>query len=175
MRYILVQRSMWSAFTLDIVEASGRVVGEVRSPTLFQFKNARLGFHPPGSTAGNVQFAFQGVAYQACVEVLRRGFINDVRYTLEKDGGVLASVDILREPGKRFPSVTLHAPLQARLQRTGPPWARQFELRDHRQLLATVLHPHRFTLRAQLAVDIAAGQPVLPLVFAAYVVKELIY
>ena len=174
-RYLIIQRSMWSAFTLDIVDPSGRVVGGVRSPALFQFRNARLAFHPPGSTAGNVKFDFDKVAYDASVEVLRRGFINDVRYRLERDGSVLAAVDIVREPGKRFPAVMLQSSVQARLQRIGPPWRRRFELRQGEQPLATMLHPHRFTLRAQMAVDINTGQPVLPLVFAAYVIMELLY
>lgn len=51
-----------------------------------------MGLHPPGSTAGNVKFRFKGVGYEACVEVLRRGFVMDMRYTLEKDGHLLASV-----------------------------------------------------------------------------------
>lgn len=175
MRYTLIQRSMWSAFTLDILDGSGQAVGEIRSPALFQFKNARLGFHPPGSNAGNVKFQFEGVAYEACVEVLRRAFVNDVRFRLERGGEVLASVDVVRERGRRFPLVSLHSPLEARFQRAGPAFRRRFELRDDLQLLANVFHPHWITLRAQLAVEMPPGQPVLPLLFAAYVVKEIIY
>lgn len=175
MRYTLVQRSMWSAFTLDIVEGSGRVVGEIRSPNLFQYKNARMAFHPPGSTAGNVKFKFQGVAYEVWVEVLRRAFINDVRYTLQKDQKVLASVDIIFKRGERFPAVLLRTPVQGSFRRTGSPWSRHFELHSDSKLLATVFHPHWITLRVHLAVEIAADQPVLPLVFAAYVIKEILY
>lgn len=175
MRYTLIQRSMWSAFTLDILDGSGRAVGEIRSPTLFQFKNARLGFHPPGSNAGNVKFKFDGIQYEACVEVLRRAFVNDVRYTLENDGKILVSVDVLRKKGQRFPAVAVHAPLQGHFRVAGRPWSRRFELMDGKQLIASVFHPHRFTLRAQLAVEAAGQQPALPLVFAAYVVKEILY
>lgn len=175
MRYTLIQRSMWSGFTLDILDDSARAVGEILSPTLFQFKNARLGFHPPGSNAGNVKFRFEGVAYQACVEVLRRAFVNDVRYTLEKEGQVVAAVDVLRKPRRRFPEVTVHQPLQGRFEVKGRPWRRRFELMDGTRTIASVFHPHRFTVRAQLAVEAQADTPALPLVFAAYVVKEILY
>jgi hypothetical protein len=175
MRYTLIQRSIWSGFTLDILDGSGRAVGEVLSPTLFQFKNARLGFHAPGSTAGNVKFRFEGVAYEACVEVLRRAFVNDVRYTLEKDGQVLAAVDILRKRRQRFPAVVMYQPLQGTFEATGRLWSRRFDLVDGTQVRASVFHPHRFTLRAQLAVEITGSEPALPLVFAAYVIKELLY
>ena len=175
MRYTLVQRSMWSAFVLDIVDGAGTVVGEVRSPTVFQYRNARLAVHPRGSTAGNVKFAFDGVAYEVCVDVLRRASAPDVRYTLERDGQACAVVDVVRQRGVRFPAVLLREPLSAAVRRTGSAWRRRFELRDDRQRLATVFHPHRVTLRMHLAVDIAPGSPVLPLVFAAYVVKELLY
>jgi len=175
MRYTLIQRSMWSGFTLDVLDESERAVGEIRSPTLFQFKNARLGFHPPGSNAGNVKFRFEDVAYEACVEVLRRDFVNDVRYTLEKDGESLAAVDILRKPRHRFPAVSLHQPRQGSFEVKGRPWSRRFELMDGPRKIASIFHPHRFTVRAQLAVEIGDDEPALPLVFAAYVVKEIIY
>lgn len=97
-----------------------------------------------------------------------------MRYTLEKDGQVLVSVDIFYQRGARFPGVTLRTPLQSSFRRAGRPWSRRFELADG-QLLATVFHPHRIALRAQLAVEITASQPVLPMVFAAYVIKEILY
>jgi len=134
-----------------------------------------MAFHPPGSTAGNVKFKFQGVAYEIWVEVLRRAFRNDVRYTPEKDQKVLASVDIIFKRGERFPAVLLRTPVQGSFRRTGSTWSRHFELHSDSKLLAAEFHPHWINLRVHLAAEITADQRVLPLVFAAYMIKEILY
>ncbi|VXB33451.1 hypothetical protein LUTEI9C_140260 [Luteimonas sp. 9C] len=109
------------------------------------------------------------------MELLRRSRHPEVRYTLERQGEILASVDVLPMPWRRFPDVRVRLPIQAECEPQGRMWNRRYALRSAHRPVATVFHPHRFTLRTQLAVDIAPGEPVLPLVFAAYVIKEILY
>lgn len=151
----LQQRSMWNGFVYDFVSPAGVAVGELRFPNFAQAKNARLRWHPPDSPDGDVQVQLHGQALRLRFEYTRRGFVNDLRYTLETpDQAVLCAADVVFETGRRLPVVRLTAPLPAELRPSTAFWKRRFPLVGTTGApLGAVVEPHLVSRRFEYRID----------------------
>lgn len=126
----LVQRSAWSGFAYDCLDANGVAMGHILHPNLGQARNARLRFHPAGSVAGDIVLSLDG-EHRVDFEYLSRGWVNDLRFRLLRGDEVLAHIDIHHRSGRRWPDITLHhGSRKARLRRIGHWWRSGFELCD---------------------------------------------
>lgn len=56
----MVQTSAWNGFRYDFLDASDRIIGQFEFPNLAQARNARLKWHPSGSTAGDIRLQLDG-------------------------------------------------------------------------------------------------------------------
>lgn len=126
----LVQPSMWSGFRYTFLDANGTPIGHLAHPNLGQARNARVKYHPTGSTMGDIRLQLEG-EHRVDFEYLSRGWVNDMRFRLLLGDEERAHIDIHHLRGRRWPDITLQqGPLQARLLRTGRWWRSAFELRD---------------------------------------------
>ena len=159
----LQQKSMWNGFAYDFVSPAGVAVGELRFPNFAQAKNARLRWHPEGSTAGDVQVQLHGQSLLLRFEYTRRGFVNDVRYTLEtQDHAVLCAADVVVESGLRRPIVRLTAPMVAELQPSTSFWKRRFPIVGSAgNPLGAVYEPHLVSHRFEYRIDLPDASPSL--------------
>ena len=151
----LQQRSMWNGFVYDFVSPAGVAVGELRFPNFAQAKNARLRWHPEGSPHGDVQLQLHSQALRLRFEYTRRGFVNDLRYTLETPAqAVLCAADVVFESGRRLPVVRLTAPLPAELRPSTSFWLRRFPIVGPAGApLGTVVEPHLVSRRFEYRID----------------------
>ena len=162
-RLHLRQKSWWNGFDYDFVQPSGRVVGGLHFPTFSQAKNARLAVHPAGSTAGDVKLRLHGDTLLLKFEHLRRGFINDLRYTLETQANeVLCSADVLFEAGRRLPALRLTAPLVAEVMPSSSLWRKRFAIRAAAGAeLGEVHEPRAISLHFEYALRLPGATPPL--------------
>ncbi|MDP3519531.1 MAG: hypothetical protein Q8S02_02835 [Hydrogenophaga sp.] len=144
----MVQTSAWNGFRYDFLDASGTVIGHFEFPNFAQARNARLRWHRPGSTAGDIQMQLDG-AHRVDFEYLSRGWTNDLRYRLLRGDAVLAHMDVCQVRGRRWPDITLHGPVTAQLHRTGRWWRSALVWRDTAsgQPVAQMQAPATFTLK----------------------------
>ncbi len=155
------------------LQAGGTPVGSIELPWFSQARNARLRLLPDGSARGDVALTLRGRPFRIRHEYTRRGWTNDVRYTLEDDGRVLAQLDETLDPEGRDAVATyrreLVVPVAAELRRRRG-WLRiGFDLvAPGGTRLGVLAEPHWFTLRRELDVEIR-GLPEPVCAFVAYV------
>lgn len=80
------QRSALSGFTYDLLSADGTVIGDLCFPDWAEARNARLKIPAPGRLSSRIDMRLSGTAYTIEFEYTRRGWENDTRYELMKDG-----------------------------------------------------------------------------------------
>lgn len=113
----------------EFADAAGATVGTMEFANFAQAKNARLRVHPPGSSGGDchIQLGAEHLLFR--FEYTRRGFINDVRYTLETpEGNLLCQADVVYESGKRHPALSLSVPLALEVLPSTSFWAKRFPI-----------------------------------------------
>jgi hypothetical protein len=159
----LRQASAWNGFEHQFTGPSGEVVGSLRAPWFAQAKNARLAVHPEGSAKGDTALALHGTAYRLRHEHLRRGFVNDVRYTLETPAGeLLCSADILFEPGRRLPAFRLTHPRVAEVLPSTSFWKKTFPIVDGSGArLGEIREPKALSMRLVYDIDLPDASPAL--------------
>ena len=159
----LRQTAWWNGFDYDFVQRSGRVVGGLHFPTFSQARNARLAVHAPGSTAGDVTLRLHGDTLLLAFEHLRRGYTNDLRYTLRTpDNEVLCSADVLFEAGRRRPALRLAAPLSAEVLPSKSLWKKRFPIADAAgAVIGEVYEPRAISLRFEYALRLPGATPPL--------------
>ena len=116
-RLLLRQASAFWAFKYEVVDTAGQVIGTIDWPNVAQAKNARLRWHEAGSDAGDVRITLKGRQLRYRHEILKRAWANDWRLTLEADGAVRASLDVMHVEATKKPLLTLTSPVPAKLLR----------------------------------------------------------
>lgn len=89
------QRSALSGFTYDLAAADGTVIGELCFPDWAEARNARLKNPAPGRLRSSIDLRLSGEACTIEFEYTRRGWHNDTRFELQRDGQALG---LLHEP-----------------------------------------------------------------------------
>ena len=159
----LRQASAWNGFVHEFVGPSGQMLGTLRAPLHAQAKNARLAVHPKGSSEGDTRLDLQGVHYRLRHEYLRRGFTNDLRYTLETPAGeLLCSADVTFEPGRRLPVLRLTAPRAAEVMPSTSFWKKCFPIVDAAGTrMGDIREPRALSLRLDSRIDLPDATPPL--------------
>ncbi|MBY0411537.1 MAG: hypothetical protein K2Q97_15775 [Burkholderiaceae bacterium] len=162
---LLHQKSAFNGFCYQfLADDRVTVLGEFNYAWLSQAKNARLRFHSPEDAAkGDIQLTILGQAWRVRHLYLRRGFNNDLRYTLEtEDGTVHAQIDVLTgAPSVRQPQVLLTHPMQAELG-TSASWLRKhFVLLEQptQRPVGTIQELGLITTRRDLQIDLPGLAP----------------
>lgn len=162
---LLQQKSAFSGFSYQfLADDETTLLGEFNYAWFSQAKNARLRFHLPKDAAkGDIQLRILGQAWRVRHLYLRRGFTNDVRYTLETDDGIIhAQVDVLiGAPGARQPQIVLTHPIQAELS-TSVMWLRKkCELLEQntQRSVGTIQERAMITTRRNLQIDLPELAP----------------
>lgn len=162
---LLHQKSALNGFGYQfLADDRVTVLGEFNYAWLSQAKNARLRFHSPADAAkGDIHLTLLGKAWRVRYLYLRRGFNNDIRYTLETDHGTVhAQIDVLAgASGLRQPQVRLTHPMQAELS-TSSNWLRKefvlFEQNTQRPL-GKIHELALMTTRRDLQIDLPGLAP----------------
>lgn len=159
----LRQKSMWNGFDYQLLSRSGSELGTLSLPTFSQAKNARLAPHAPGSAKGDVHIRLQGQTWLLRHEYTRRGFQNDVRYTLESPAhDVLCSAEVTFESGKRLPVIRLTVPMAAQVLPSASMWRKCFAIVDASgSPLGEIHEPRLFALKFEYGVRLPAASPQL--------------
>ena len=157
---LLRQKSAFNGFAYEFLEdGTQTVLGEFHYAWFAQAKNARLRLHSLADAAqGDIQLRLNGRSWRVRHLYLRRGYTNDIRYTLETAQETLcAQVDVLTGPaGQRQPRVVMDHPMRAELS-TSPGWLRkQFNLTDRnsRQPLGTLQERSALSTRREMQIEV---------------------
>lgn len=157
---LLRQKSAFNGFAYEFLEDDTQaVLGEFHYAWFAQAKNARLRVHSCEDAAqGDIPLRLNGRFWRVRHLYLRRGYTNDIRYTLETaQETVCAQLDVLTgAPSQRQPRVVMDHPLRAELS-TSPGWLRkQFVLTDSdsRQPLGTIQERSALSTRRELQIDV---------------------
>ena len=160
----------------EFADAAGATVGTMEFANFAQAKNARLRVHPPGSSAGDchIQLGAEHLLFR--FEYTRRGFINDVRYTLETpEGNLLCQADVVYESGKRHPALSLSVPLALEVLPSTSFWAKRFPIVNASGVeVGQVREPRAFALRFEFRLSLteASRQVQAFLLVATYLVRR---
>lgn len=156
---VMKQSSAFHAFRHDFLDGQGERIGGFEHATFAQANNARLKLHAQGSTAGQIHVDLQDERFRVQHEHTRRGWLNDLRYLLVSGDTVLATFDIQRVQGQRWPRLTLRAAEQdIDVGIAGPFFRRRHELRDAASgaALGLVQDAPGLRLRRTLVIDCPA-------------------
>jgi hypothetical protein len=170
------QRSIFSGFTYDFLNAAGDVVGEMRWPDYARAVNARRKPAVSRAFTTSVRIAYLNRDYEIAFEYLARGTHYDIRFSLKQDGAVLACADASRS-GKLFarPSVTLNQPLKAKLIRTSGFFPRAYALTGSGNTLGTVTEKSGLRLKRELVVDLPVSVSLPVQLFVLFLVCNRAY
>ncbi|HRK37443.1 MAG TPA: hypothetical protein PK347_03570 [Burkholderiaceae bacterium] len=173
----LRQKSAWNGFDFEFVNAAGSVVGDLAFVNVAQAKNARLAVHPKGSTDGDCKIVLGNEQLLFRFEYTRRGFNNDVRYTLETLAGhTLCTADVVYESGKRHPTLRMSQPLALEVLPSTAFWTKRFPIvgASAGAAVGTVHEPRALALRFEYGIHLpGAPQPVRAfLLVATYLVRR---
>lgn len=159
----LRQKSMWNGFSYEFAERSGRAVGGLEFPNFPQAKNARLAVHPRGDSAGDSKVRLHGEHYLLRFEYTRRGFINDIRYTLETPAhGVLCAADVVFEAQRQRPAIRLTTPMPAEILPSTALWQKRFPIVNAAGAeIGEVYEPRALTLRFEYCLRLPSASPQL--------------
>lgn len=155
----LRQRSLLNGFAYDAFDAQGVRVGQVEWPWLAQARNARLQWHGPDATPGEITLQYLGEAFRIGWEITRRGHTCDFRFLLDGAQGQLAMAEVCHLPGLRRPQLFLREPFAAQLVRGGSWLRRSYRVQADDRTLGMVAEPRAFSLSRHLVVDLPPTCP----------------
>jgi hypothetical protein len=173
---IAQQRSALSAFTYDFTTADGSVIGELCFPDWAQARNARLKNPAPGLLRSRIDLTLSGTAYTIEFEYTRRGWENDTRYELMKDGVCVAAADVT-VTGHLFrpPSVRVTGPCAGELVRRHGRLKTRFDWVQGGQVTGRVEETDLFSVRRRLGTDLPPRVPQEVQGFLLFLVLVLAY
>jgi hypothetical protein len=155
----LRQRSMFWGFHYEVVDPSGLLLADLIWPTYTQARNARLKWHKPGSSDGDLTIRTAQGDFRIGFEYLTRAFTNDVRFFLNRGDEPLAMADVLFPEGLRRHEIFLRQPSEGRLIRANR-WGRVgFRVELAGKDIGSIEEPHWFSLRRQLRLNLPAAMP----------------
>ena len=162
---IAKQQSMFSGFAYDIFNDAGTLVGSMRWPNFAVATNARL--QMPGEVT-NIRFDYRGQNYEIDFSYLRRGWSNDIRFTLKAGAQILAQADVLRQ--KKLlsrPAIIITAPFSGTVVRKSSLLRTRYEVSANAVSAGTISEQSRLTLRRQLTIKLtdAIATPVQLFIF----------
>lgn len=171
---LLRQTSALDGFAYEFVDEQGAVVGAFEFANFAQARNARLKVHATGSRQGDIPLRMGDRRAFVCFEYLRRGFTNDVRYTLEVDedsaARTLASADVLFTDTQAQPRVLIRSPVQAEVLCAESLFRKSFGIVGaDGSVLGHVREPKALSLKRELQAFLPGVDP-LVLAFVAIVV-----
>ena len=149
---IAKQQSMLSGFAYDIFNDAGTLVGSMRWPNFAVATNARL--QMPGEVT-NIRFDYRGQNYEIDFSYLRRGWSNDIRFTLKSGEQTLAQGDMLRQQ-KIFSRATINitSPFAGALVRKSSLLRTRYEVRMNGISVGTIGEQGRLTVRRELTIKL---------------------
>jgi len=160
----MVQHSMLNGFKYDFLRANGALIGGFEFAFFAQAKNARIKLYENGSK-GAIQVSVCGEQYLVHHFYTRRGFTNDVLYSLEnKHGDELATAEVLvATKEQRLPRVLMRSPFSAELGVSKSFFKRSYTLLEEHTLreIGVVAEPSVIQLKRELTVTLEQPNDVL--------------
>lgn len=152
---IAEQRSALSGFTYDLKLADGTVIGELCFPDWAEARNARLKNPAPKHLSSRIDMTLSGAAYSIEFEYTRRGWENDTRYELMKDGVCVAAADVtVPKSWFRLRTLTITEPFSGELVRRSSLLKTRYELRRGDQTLGLVHEPEALATKRRLCAEL---------------------
>ncbi|MGM9427304.1 hypothetical protein [Hydrogenophaga sp. MI9] len=173
---IAQQRSALSGFTYDLVSPGGAAIGDLCFPDWAEARNARLKNPAPGRLSSRIDMTLSGAAYTIEFEYTRRGWENDTRYELMKDGVCVAAADVT-VTGHLFrsPTVRITGPCKGELVRRFGRLKTRFDWVQGGQVTGRIEEADLFTMRRRLGTDLPPGVPLEVQGFLLFLVLVLAY
>lgn len=167
----ICQRSAWSGFHYDVVDAHGAVLAELVWPNFAQARNARLRWHKSGSADGDLKIRTPQGEYRIGFEYLTRGYVNDVRFLLQQGEHTLAVADVLfPKEGVRPHEIFMRQPRPGRLLRANR-WARaRYLVELDGEQVGSIEEPHWLSLKRRLQIRLPTSEPLIQQTFLAFLV-----
>jgi hypothetical protein len=154
----LRQKSMWNGFAWEVMSSTGEVLGHLDFAFFAQAKNARVKLYPDNSRRGDISLTLKQKTYRIRFEHLRRGWTNDVAYTLvDETEEELARIDVLFTNERRLPRLLIRKPFEGEIGITKTMLKKRFVIDgDLGMEIGSVFEPRAFALRRQLDVSLVA-------------------
>lgn len=154
------QRSALSGFSYDLLSTDGTAIGDLCFPDWAEARNARLKNPAPGHLSSRIDMRLSGAAYTIEFEYTRRGFENDTRYELMKDGVCVAAADVA-VTGHLFrpPAVRIIGPCMGDLVRCFGRLRTRFDWVQGGQVTGCIEETSLFTVRRRLGADVPPDVP----------------
>ena len=153
--FIAKQHSALSAFTYDIFDTWGHLVGELRWPDFAVANNARLKSLVPAGLTTKIQLTYQQRVYDIAFEYLTRDWYNDIRFFLKDGDTTLAIADSIGVK-KLFkqPVIMLKTPFEGLLKRTSGLFSARYTLISDGAALGTVAEKRGLQVKRELFIDL---------------------
>ena len=153
---VVKQRSALSGFSYEVFDGQGKLVGDVTWPTMAQAKNARLKWHGDDVAKGEIKLQYLGDHARVGFEYTRRGFTNDIRFTLEGTTVQVCVADLIFPDGMEAHEIYVRQPFEGRLFRANT-WSRtRYRLFDGNVQVGVIEERKILTIKRELWVDLPA-------------------
>jgi hypothetical protein len=152
-------KSFWDGFAYAFTDATGAEVGSMNFAFSPRAKNARLNL--PGSSDTGSVLHLGGKQYLFRFEYTRRGFHNDVRYTLETPAGEpICTADVVFEGNKLRPALRLTQPLKLEVLPSNAFWRKRFPICDAAGTeVGAVQEPRAFSVGFEYGITLPNASP----------------
>ena len=162
---ILRQKSALDGFAYEFLDGTeSLVVGGFHYAWFAQAKNARLRvFSAEDAAKGDIQMTLHGQAWRVRHCYLKRGYVSDIRYTLETaDESIRAQADVLgQNTGQRLPRIVMAQPADIEVGTSYAWLTKNFHVtRAYTgQPLGSIRERSAITFKRELVIDLPGMEP----------------
>ena len=164
---ILRQKSALDGFAYEFLDGTeSLVVGGFHYAWFAQAKNARLRvFSAEDAATGDIHMNLHGQAWRVRHCYLSRGYVSDIRYTLETaDESIHAQADVLgQSAGQRLPRIVMAQPTNIEIGTSSGWLTKNFPVTraSTGQPLGCIRERSPITLTRELVIDLPGMEPAL--------------
>ena len=162
---LLRQKSALDGFAYEFLDhTESLVVGGFHYAWFAQAKNARLRvFSAEDAAKGDIQMTLHGQAWRVRHCYLKRGYVSDIRYTLETaDESIRAQADVLgQSTGQRLPRIVMAQPDDIEVGTSSGWLTKNFPVTrtSTGQPLGCIRERSAITFKRELVIDLPGMEP----------------
>src|SRR5512133_3343923 len=153
--FIAIQHSALSGFAYDLFDGGNNSVGTLCWPDIAVAKNARFENPAPDLLSSAIEITYNGQLYRIAFEYLNRDWFNNICFTLECEGSVLASADVIN-PKKLFkrPTITITEPFAGQVIRKSGWFTFRYEVVKEKSLVGSISEKRGVTIKREIYIDL---------------------
>jgi hypothetical protein len=153
--FIAKQRSAFSGFAYNFLDASGQQIGSLCWPDFSVATNARFKNLVPEALSTQIEIKHAGQGYKIAFEYLTRDWVNDIAFFLKQGDMVLASAKVIGSK-KRFErnSILMTQPFEAQVLRRGNLFSARYEIKQRGSMVGSIAEKTVLLFKRELVIDL---------------------